>query len=562
MRKLSCEEIKSLLSDKAAGCPDESLAGALELHLNDCDECRAYAAELEGLAEGLEKLESVEPSSSFDMKLYARLHGEKAVQKATAFTIIAAYLKRLRHIELGAAVYPLTLICIAYIMWSFISPRKELSVEPRFGGPHGQLLLVYEEPELNLIAIDKAISQRPDLHASVADPYKEPLPDVPLPAFEPLPITTEIAVELPPQRREPSIDDFQHFPEPPRMIVPSGGPGGTTLASSRFSTIRNSPSHLRIAISQGIQWLSRNQREDGSWQAGEAARAGYTDVEITSAATLAMMQAGFTASGRDETSLSVRKSLMWLVKQQKPDGTFAAGPRKAQAQAFASIALCEGLRLSDREILRARFRPAIQQAVTALLRMQSDTGAWGGDDPEMTALALMATGSARAAGLSIEQETYDKAIAWLDNFREEMTSPELAAVEPKAGTVMKSVTYAAIGKAALFVDRSGGESVQKSVTDLVNAPIVWESGDFFRWYGATLAAYRLSGENWQNWRTNLLVELIGKQAGMLVKGNTPEQGSWPPHGICRESGRTYTTAMAILTLTASCGHSPLYGGSK
>ncbi len=575
--EMGCDEVQPLLEDEALGEPlTQAASAAVRKHVAACAECARRAAELKATVELLSAAPAISPSERFDDALFDRLEEVRGGERSRRFVVFAALacvVHRVRKYQLAAAVYPLVLMCMGYVIWAAAMRGPDGARRDYYTGPEGALALrrpaewptrpsdVPAELEL-AIPKEEPLIVRDDPFGRVAEPWwpAEPGPSLPavLAAVEwPAP-----ALEAP---RTP--EELARLPEPPVAavrVLPAGGPGGAELARARFATIKNADPRLKLAVSGGLVWLCRNQNEAGFWSAGQASE--YSDAEITAAAALAFMESGFTSSGNGETSRSLRAALRWLIRQKRADGTFAPlGPRQVHAQAMVCTALSEALRTSDRELFRRPFRPIIQNGVAALIANQSASGAWGSDDPELTAVVVVAAGAARAAGLTVDAAPHKSALAWLDTYRKSFPQEVHASVPPSAGA-SKSITYATIGTVLGAPESvwSTAEGVDQAAAELAGYPVIWESGDFFRWYAGTLAAYRLDGPSWQKWRSNLLVQLVPRQEG-AVRGKAAaeaDRGSWPAHGICREGGRPYATAMAVLSLTASFGHSPVYGSAK
>jgi hypothetical protein len=280
-------------------------------------------------------------------------------------------------------------------------------------------------------------------------------------------------------------------------------------------------------------------------------------------ACLAYQQAGFAVDGRRRPEIQLRRGLSWLVRQQGGDGLFARrGARRIHAQAAALTALSDALRLTERRRVRERIRPVVERAATALIKQQTASGSWGGD-AELTAMALLATSSARAAGLGVEARAHRAAIAWMRKYESRYREGIYAVTAPDAPSG-KSAAYATVAK--LLTHGGGGRLDRARANErLRTVPVVWGSGEFYRWYAATLAAYRLDGELWrQKWKPMVVLNLVPRQRGWPDRGarRTVERGSWPAHGACEKAGSAYTTSLAVLTLTATCGHAPVYGGGN
>ena len=570
-----CEEIRQFLIDRAMGQLDAPALSAVEQHVAACPQCRAYADELAAADQLLSSAPSVTPSRQFDAALAARLkeeRGRQKVQRATVFAAFAAGLRRLRRFELGVAVYPLVFLCLVYVLWAVAT--RQPHVRRTYGDghmAHGKLMLWpnernVAEPEVaspQLAEIEESVT-REDAPAPATDVFVPMIPEL---TFAENLIGVRVVRAARPALREPeTVEQLVKMPDPPEQVatvLPTGAPGGSALARKRFLRIKNSRMRsARQAISRGVIWLCRNQDRAGFWASDSPE---YSREEVTAAAALAMMESGFTPKGKSTVSKHLRSALMWLIRQRRPDGMFASpGARQWHGHAMVCVALNEALRLSDNEALRKRFRPIVESAAAKLAQGQSASGMWGDEDAELTTLVVMAAGSARAGGLAVDASAHTSRMAWLGSFGREKRTTTLAnvSVTYKAG---QSRSYGAIGVVLGSPERewsAGGAARQVSKT-LVKSPVIWGAGDFFRWYAGTLAAYRLSGPSWLKWRRQMLESLLRYQRGALgSKTAADDRGSWTPHGITKRAGRAHSTAMAVLTLTASYGHSPLYGSTR
>ena len=549
---------------------------ALDQHVAACPRCRAYAAELAAADDLLSSATSVAPSEQFDATLAARLRAERDQQKVQSTTVLAALLaglRRLRHVELGTAVYPLALVSIVCVIWALTTPPPRVQYVPDNDGlAHGRIMLwPYErnvaEPEVaspKLAKIESGAREEPA--AQSADVFVLLMTE---PTFAEGLIGVRVASAVQPALKEPeTVEQLVNMPDPPAQVatvLPTGAPGGSALARRRFLRIKNARlKSARRAISRGVTWLCKSQDPKGFWTSDSSE---YSPEEVTAAAALAMMETGFTPSGKSTVSRHLRSALIWLIQRKRPDGMFAPpGPRQWHGHAMVCVALNEALRLSDDAALRKRFRPIVESATTKLAKGQPASGMWGDEDAELTTLVVMAAGSARANGLAIDVSEHNSRMAWLESFWQQKETTALANVEVtyKAG---QSRSYGAIGVVLGSPEKTWstgdrGKELSKTLTNSQNR-VIWGAGDFFRWYAGTLAAYRLSGEPWLKWRRKMLEDLLRYQRGVAKsKTDATDRGSWAPHGITKKAGRAHSTAMAVLTLTASYGHSPLYGSSR
>jgi squalene-hopene/tetraprenyl-beta-curcumene cyclase len=126
------------------------------------------------------------------------------------------------------------------------------------------------------------------------------------------------------------------------------------------------------AVRRGIEWLKRDQREDGSWYG----RWGMNYVYGTWSVLCALNVAGV-----DRTSPMVRKAVDWLVKIQNADGGwgedatsygldyrgYVPAPSTASQTAWALLGLMAAGEVSH---------PAVARGISYLLHSQADDGCW------------------------------------------------------------------------------------------------------------------------------------------------------------------------------------------
>ncbi len=572
----NCLKTRGLLADCTAGEIDRENAPEIDEHLESCSACRKHAAELRATGKLLELAPDTKPSPGFDTRLAEKIQAvrlEQARQRVGLIGLIAVAARRVRRFGLGAAVYPLVALTMAYVAWAMVHhdagpARPPVPVEfdsgIRLAHPRRLDRPAERDEPTELAHIDE-----PDF----VDLMRESIPDLTeldFPLEDELLASRELEYPAPymPRDADPEreVEELELEPDPQQPpieyddrppVLPVGGPGGSALARARYTTIRNS--RLRPVVWSGLLWLIRNQEEDGSWRAESGSD--YSDIELTAAGALALMQAGYSPSGQSRAALRLRSALSWLTRQEQGDGTFGVtGKRRVHAQAMAVAALSEASRLTDGPAIRERFQPLVARCLDRLVEYQDRSGKW--DDLETTTLALLATGAARAAGASVPAEHHRRALAWLSDYEPDYDSTVLVS-RPGTTEPEEDISFVPIAR-VLAADRDllgSAEAARATARRLATASVVWEHGDFFRWYTGTVAAYRLGGEPWQQWRARLLHELIAK--GWHVDSREPGyRGSWLPHGDSTHAGRCYGTAMAVLSITATYGHSPVYGGTQ
>jgi len=169
----------------------------------------------------------------------------------------------------------------------------------------------------------------------------------------------------------------------------------------------------------GLRWLVRHQAADGRWSSdgfGGTCRAGGTcdgkgeagnDVRTTSVAVLALMGSSFAPPSREtfdqkNFGTACKNALMWLIQQQKADGSIGdpAAPRSLEDHALATLLLVDMFGFTQLPWLQD---PA-QKSLDYLEAQRIPDKGWGARpkaenvDPTVTGWALFALRSARLGG--------------------------------------------------------------------------------------------------------------------------------------------------------------------
>ena len=136
-----------------------------------------------------------------------------------------------------------------------------------------------------------------------------------------------------------------------------------------------------------------------------------SDTAATGLALLPFLGDGHTHEA-GKYQATVAKGIDWLLKNQKEDGDlFAGGEGNAHmySHGIASIALCEALGMTKDE----KLQPPAQRAVDFIVKSQHDEGGWRYQprergDTSVVGWQIMALKSAQMAGLNVPQATLDK----------------------------------------------------------------------------------------------------------------------------------------------------------
>ena len=330
--------------------------------------------------------------------------------------------------------------------------------------------------------------------------------------------------------------------------------GGTTLTEA--------------AVARGLRWLANHQNSDGSWSLAGFRQAGNCDCDGdghyhgrspgTALAMLPFLGAGQThLAGKYRGTVS--RGLRWMIENQQPDGDLRAGSAGNEGMythGQAAIVLCEAYAMTGDEALRA---PA-QKAIDFIVAAQYRDGGWRyrpgprsqQGDTSVVGWQLMALQSARAANLTIPDETWGMADLFLDSVQHH----DGARYSYLAGGGPTHVMTAEALLCRMYLgwahDKPG-----------LSAGIRWLADEhlpsdrqpnFYYWYYGTQVLHHHGGPEWDEWNLAMRDILCKRQR---TRGHLA--GSWDPAGDhAAAGGRIFVTSLAICTLEVYYRHLPIF----
>ena len=322
-----------------------------------------------------------------------------------------------------------------------------------------------------------------------------------------------------------------------------------------------------------LLWLQRAQEPDGSWDARKWEGSSSYSAGMTGLALLAFEGAGFTHT-RGRFRLTVARGLDWLRRNQRENGSFPW--ETFYEQGIATMAACEAYGLTE----DPRLRAMAQRAVDYIVKMQPEHGGfrYGGAVPQaegdtsVTAWQIQAIKSALLANLRVPPQAVERSKVFLKNtWRDYGQSSYLAGNQAPGTLAITSIGLLCriflndardydgeIGQTIDYLMRREnpeltpvpGGATKQLVTDIYYA------------YYSSLAMFQFAGEaseQWRAWRTMYRAPLIAAQVHQQADARGKYlKGSWDP-GRVRwgdRGGRVYATAMAALCLEAPFRYLP------
>jgi hypothetical protein len=331
---------------------------------------------------------------------------------------------------------------------------------------------------------------------------------------------------------------------------------------------------LEGPISRGLAYLARQQQPDGSIQnreqerrdnAANANSARFTGpkIPLTGLSLIAFLAAGHTPDN-GKHGLVVRNALEYLVKACPDDGYYGnVDGSRMYGHAIATLALAEAYGTETDAKQRKRVRAALQKAVKVLLAAQNamkdevHRGGWRYEpastdsDLSVTGWCALALRAAHDAGIHVPKDSADRAADYI--LRCYHPEKKGFSYQP-GGDPTPGVTASAVLNLHLLY-RSSRQEAATGAQFLLDNRIdnKTEYPCHARYYAAQAAFQSGGGEVWTRiWRRT--------RTALLEEGPTKQEadGSWPQTRTANEPGRTYSTAMAVMTLSIPLRLLPTY----
>jgi hypothetical protein len=300
------------------------------------------------------------------------------------------------------------------------------------------------------------------------------------------------------------------------------------------------------SIKAGLEWLSRQQNEDGSFGSG----AYRGNIAVTSLAGLAFMAAGSTP-GRGPYGGPIDKALVYVMDNTSNagfvcvSGSATHGPMYSHG--FGTLFLAEAYGMTH----RAELREKLEKAVRLIVDTQNDEGGWryqpvpADADLSVTVCQINALRAARNAGIFVPKETVENCIKYVKQsqnsdggFRYMLQGGASAFPRSAAGIVALQSAGEYFGK-----EVDDGMSYMKQFVPEMKFGQRF-SHYFYGHYYAAQAFWIRGGDDWMKWYPAIRDELLRRRSA---------QGYWQD-----SIGNEYGTAMALIVLQMPNNYLPIF----
>ncbi|MDB6172688.1 MAG: hypothetical protein JWL59_1999 [Chthoniobacteraceae bacterium] len=327
------------------------------------------------------------------------------------------------------------------------------------------------------------------------------------------------------------------------------------------------------SIDRALAWLAVQQNADGSFSAPDNAQPGSTSLAV-----MAFLSKGHLP-GEGPYGARIEKGIDYVLRSQQTSGLLATtgtaagvvGKTANYNHAISGLMLTEVYGLAGRA-QAAKLKPAILKALDFSRRIQvlpkaypQDAGGWrylntqssGDSDLSVTSWQIMFMRSARNAEFDVPKQYIDDALNYVLRCWEERdglfyykkTGNEYRWSRGMVGAGVLSMAMA--GQHETRIAKRAGDWLLGHPFRSFGESVGTGDRFFYSTYYCSQAMSQLGGSYWKQFFPSLVNVLLRCQQS---------SGEWPvePTGGDRVYGNTYTTALAVLSLTPPLQLLPVY----
>jgi hypothetical protein len=296
------------------------------------------------------------------------------------------------------------------------------------------------------------------------------------------------------------------------------------------------PAQVELIYEKGLEYLAKNQSEQGTWQDSVGSEPGVVGLAI----------AAFLAHGEDPNhgryAKTIRRGLEYIIKQQKDSNGYIGD--SMYNHAFATKALAESYGMVD----MPGIAPALRKAVDLILSAQKRNRAGGwrytpdsrDADTTVSGGQMVTLFAARNAGIAVPDEAIRKGLIYLNNNRG--TDGGYGYTSASGG----KPTLTAIGVLCFALAKERDSKGFQSSVAYLGKHLDYRDRyyPFYFEYYMSQALFHADEELWKEWNSKNIRYLSTIQAS---------DGSFPG-----AQGPSFSTAGALLSLALNFRYLPIY----
>lgn len=337
----------------------------------------------------------------------------------------------------------------------------------------------------------------------------------------------------------------------------------------------------RKALDRGLQWLSRNQGDEGNWTSD--------NLGLVSMGLLAFLADGH-APGHGRYGPAGQKALNYILRHDRPSGLLNIAIRHNDMynHGLSTFVLGQAYGMTD----DPRVGPALDKALKVIIQSQCRDGGWRyeswplpqdketGNDLSLAVMQAKALRSAVDSGFEIPPSVIKQAIRDVrehyqpegcrreDSEEEQQKHPGRFTYNKGGGNA--TIAMAAAGVVCLqeFAQYDDWripkniELIEKAVMEMSDKGDPHSPPfDPYTMYYVAQALYQVGGEPWKRCYPRIRDRLISSQ--ISDKDNLENDGGWQPSGhVNGKQGMLYQTAVACFVLAIPNRYLPILQEGK
>ena len=344
--------------------------------------------------------------------------------------------------------------------------------------------------------------------------------------------------------------------------------------------IQVTPEHAR-AVERGLEWLVKNQNEDGSWSGKigfklntdyQHSRESTSHVGVTALACMAFLAGGHLPN-RGQYGPTVERGLDFVLNAVQNDGYITYLGTRMYSHAFATLFLAEVYGMTHRPDIKQK----LQLAVDFIVHSQNADGGWRYEpyavesDMSIVVCQVLALRAARNIGIRVPKSVIDKAARYVvdsavterslsrqfmgghGSYRNEVGSFHYQKQDgSRSSFPLTAAGVTALYGAGIYSDAAIDDGIRYLRSNLAGFNRQHganRGGHYFFWYGhyyGVQAMYTAGTEAWESYFQTVRDEILRMQEAGGAFPN--ETGPGPAFG----------TAMAVLILEIPYRFLPIF----
>ncbi len=310
---------------------------------------------------------------------------------------------------------------------------------------------------------------------------------------------------------------------------------------------------IHEAVQRGLDWLARNQANDGSWR--NSGGYGSYPAAMTGLAGMAFIASGSTPT-RGKHWQQVRDSVDFLLKHADPNSGVISVPaeegRGMYGHGFATLFLASVFGMEEDVKKQERLKRVLDKAVGLISSAQSSAGGWiytpdsNSDEGSVTVTQIQALRACRMAGIAVDKKTIDRAVDYIKKCQNGDGSIRYSLNSGGEGRpAITAAGVAVLYNAGMYDDQPFVEKAVQYCKKQIQVSVDNTGHHFYTHLYWSQALYQRGGADWTGY--------LDKKAAWLLR-QQKKDGSWEGDGV----GTVYGTAIALTILLLPYSYAPIY----